>query len=45
MESWVLVRLGMVLVLILASALLITLYKIVNRSIGKFKAKRKVVER
>lgn len=45
MESGLLVRLGRVLVLIPASALWITLYKIVNRSIGKCKAKRKAVER
>lgn len=45
MESWFLVRLGLVLVVILASALLIRLYKIANCSTGKLKAKRKAVER
>lgn len=45
MESWFLIWLGMVLVVILASALLIALYQIAHRTIDKFKTKGKVRER
>ena len=41
MENWFLVRLCMVLAVILASALLIMLYKMVRAAADKFKAKVK----